>query len=68
MRPGYSGGEPSIRGRRIRTAMLWLEYPPVAGDEKLAADYSLTPYQVRRAVEFENILRGVGQVHAPAAG
>ena len=68
MRPGYSGGEPTIRGRRIRTAMLWLEYPPVAGDEKLAADYSLTPYQVRRAVEFENILRGVGQVHAPAAG
>ena len=68
MRPGYSGGEPSIRGRRIRTAMLWLECPPVAGDEKFAADYSLTPYQVRRAVEFENILRAAEQIHASAAG
>ena len=68
MMPGRCDSEPTVRGRRIRASMLWLEYPPVAGDEKLAADYSLTAYQVRRAVEFENILRAAEQVHASAAG
>ena len=68
MLPGRCDSEPTIRGRRIRASMLWLEYPPTAGDEKLAADYSLTAYQVRRAVEFENILRAAEQVHASAAG
>ena len=68
MMPGRCDSEPTVRGRRIRASMLWLEYPPAAGDEKLAADYSLTAYQVRRAVEFENILRAAEQVHAPAAG
>ena len=68
MMPGRCDSEPTVRGRRIRASMLWLEYPPAAGDEKLAADYSLTPYQVRRAVEFENILRAAEQVHASAAG
>ena len=68
MMPGRCDSEPTVRGRRIRASMLWLEYPPTAGDEKLAADYSLTAYQVRRAVEFENILRAAEQVHASAAG
>lgn len=68
MMPGRCDSEPTVRGRRIRASMLWLEYPPAAGDEKLAADYSLTAYQVRRAVEFENILRAAEQVHASAAG
>ena len=68
MRPNYCAGEPTVRARRLRTAMLWLEYPAVSGADELAADYSLTAHQVRRAIEFEEALRAIEQIHAPAAG
>ena len=68
MRPNYCAGEPTVRARRLRTAMLWLEYPTVSGADELAADYSLTAHQVQRAIEFEEALRAIEQIHAPAAG
>ena len=68
MRPGYSGGDPAIRGRRIRTAMLALEYPAASSAEALAETYRLTSHQVRRAIEFEDALHSAEQIHAPAAG
>ena len=68
MRPYYCEGAPTVRGRRIRTAMLWLEYPAASDADDIAGWYSLTAHQVRRAIEFEEALRVAEQPYVPAAG
>ena len=67
MVPGRCDAEPTIRRRRIDTAMLAREHRTVSVDT-LAHNYRLPQYAVRRALEFEQALHGFEQIHAPAAG
>ena len=68
MRPNYCGGEPTVRARRLRTAMLAQTYPTASHTEQMAAEYWLTVYQARRILEFEQALHDAAQIHTPAAG
>ena len=68
MVPGRCDAEPTVRRRRIRTAMLAHEHTPAMGIERLAHSYRLPQYAVRRALEFEQALHSFEQIHAPAAG
>ena len=67
MVPGRCDAEPTVRRRRIDTAMLAREHRTVSVDT-LARSYRLPQYAVRRALEFEQALHGFEQIHAPAAG
>ena len=67
MVPGRCDAEPTIRQRRIDTAMLAREHRTQSVDT-LAHTYWLPRYAVRRAIEFERALRSFEQIHAPAAG
>ena len=67
MVPGRCDAEPTVRRRRIDTAMLAREHRTVSVDT-LAHNYWLPQYAVRRAIEFERALRSLDQIHAPAAG
>lgn len=67
MVPGRCDAEPTIRQRRIDTAMLAREHRTQSVDT-LAHTYWLPQYAVRRAIEFERALRSFEQIHAPAAG
>ena len=67
MVPGRCDAEPTVRRRRIDTAMLAREHRTVSVDT-LAHNYRLPQYAVRRALEFERALRSLEQIHAPAAG
>ena len=68
MVPGRCDAEPTVRRRRICTAMLAHEHTPATGIERLAYSYRLPQYAVRRALEFEQALCSLEQIHAPAAG
>ena len=68
MRPNYCAGEPTVRARRLRTAMLAQTYPTSSHTEQMADEYWLTVYQARRILEFEQALHDVAQIHTPAAG
>ena len=68
MAPGRCDAEPTVSRRRIRTAMLAHEHTPATGIERLAHSYRLPQYAVRRALEFEQALCSLEQIHAPAAG
>ena len=67
MIPGRCDAEPTIRQRRIDTAMLAREHRTQSVNT-LAHTYWLPQYAVRRAIEFERALRSFEQIHAPAAG
>ena len=68
MRPNYCAGEPTVRARRLRTAMLANTYPTSSHTEQMVDEYGLTVYQARRILEFEQALHDAAQVHTPAAG
>ena len=68
MRPSYCTGEPTVRTRRLRTAMLANTYPTSSHAEQMADDYGFTVYQARRILEFEQALHDAAQVRTPAAG
>ena len=68
MRPYHCEGAPTVRARRLRTAMLAQTYPTSSHAEQMAAEYWLTVYQARRILEFEQALHDAAQVHTPAAG
>ena len=68
MRPNYCAGEPTVRARRLRTAMLANTYPTLSHTEQMVDEYGLTVYQARRILEFEQALYDAAQVHTPAAG
>ena len=68
MRPNFCAGEPTVRARRLRTAMLANTYPTASHTEQMVDEYGLTVYQARRILEFEQALYDAAQVHTPAAG
>ena len=61
-------GLPNIRGSGIDTYTMICSYGKESDIERIARDYRLTPYQVRRAVRFEQAVRGIEAAGAPHAG
>ena len=68
MVPGRRSCVPVLRGRRVDTWTVLSEYCAKRDYAAAAASYWITPYQARRAVEFECALGGVGQADAPLCG
>ena len=61
-------GMPNIRGTRMDTYTMICSYGDESDIERIARDYLLTPYQVRRAVWFEQAVRGIEAADASDAG
>ena len=61
-------GMPNIRGSRIDTYTMICSYRSDSDIEWIARGHCLTPYQVRRAVRFEQAVRGLETADATAAG
>ena len=68
MTEGAGDGLPGIRGSRIDTYTMICAYRSDADIDWIARGFCLTPYQVERAVRFEQAVRGLGTADAPAAG
>ena len=68
MTEGAGDGMPGIRGSRIDTYTMICAYRGDSDIEWIARGFCLTPYQVERAVRFEQAVRGLGTADAPAAG
>ena len=68
MEGGKLGGLPNIGGRRIETDMVAGYHAGGMSIDEIAETYWLTPFQVRRAVEFQRALYAEAAADAPAAG
>ena len=66
--PRIHEGLPVFRGRRVDTRTIVAGHRTGMGMESLCRNFTITPYQVRRAIEFELELAGKAKVDAPAAG
>ena len=67
MAPGRRGGVPVIRGTRLDTWTVFSEYCVKKEDDAAAASACwITPYQARRAVQFERALGGEWRTDAPS--
>ena len=66
--PDIHGGLPVFRGRRVDTRTIIAGHRGGMTTESLCRNYTITPYQVQRAIEFELQLEGVARIDAPAAG
>ena len=68
MESGKLGGLPNVGGRRIETDMVAGYHTGGMSIDEIAQTYWLTPFQVRRAVEFQQALYTAVVADAPAAG
>ena len=68
MDPMRVDGRPVLHRRRLTTDSLWQTYSAETGIEELLKEWWITPYQARRAIEFECAVRGCRLPDAPAAG
>ena len=68
MESGKLGGLPNVGGRRIETDMVAAYHVGGMSIDEIAQTYWLTPFQVRRAVEFQQALYAAVVADAPAAG
>ena len=67
MDPMRVGGNPVLHRRRLEPETLWRAYEDDRGIEGLIEDWAVTPYQARRALEFENAIRATRANHVAAA-
>ncbi len=68
MESGKLGGLPNVGGRRIETDMVADYHAGGMSVDEIAQTYWLTPFQVRRAVEFQQALYTAVVADALAAG
>ena len=68
MDPMRVDGRPVLHRRRLDTQTLWQVYSEETGIEQLLEEWWITPYQARRAIEFEYAVRGYRLPDALAAG
>ena len=68
MDPMRVGGNPVLHRRRLETDTLWRVYSDETGIEQLVEEWLVTPYQARRAIEFECAIRQCRLPDALAAG
>ena len=68
MESGKLGGLPNVGGRRIETDMVAAYHAGGMSIDEIARTYWLTPFQVRRAVEFQQALYTAVVADASAAG
>ena len=68
MESGKLGGLPNVGGRRIETDMVSAYHVGGMSIDEIAQTYWLTPFQVRRAVEFQQALYAAVVADAPTAG
>ena len=68
MDPMRVGGSPVLHRRRLETETLWRVYSDETGIKQLVEEWWVTPYQARRAIEFECAIRQHRLPDALAAG
>ena len=61
-------GRPVLHRRGLTTDSLWQTYSIETGIKLLLKEWRITPYQARRAIEFEYTVRGYRLPDALAAG
>lgn len=65
MDPRVLGGAPTLKGRRIETALVAFLHAGGMAVEQIAEEYEIKRAQVHRALEFEYALERRGIAHAP---